>query len=384
MKKIPYGRQFISQADIEEVTVALSSDLITQGVIVPEFEQQFATYFNAKYAVAVNSGTAALHLACLAMGIGEGDVVMTSPITFAASMNCAQYCRATASFIDICPDNFCLSIDALKQRLEADSHSVQAVVVVHFAGYPVDMPALFDLSKKHNFFIIEDVCHAPGAARRNDDGEVFRVGNCRYSHISTFSFHPVKHMTTGEGGMLLTNDSTLYQRALRLRSHGITKDVEQLHENHGGWYYEMHDLGFNYRMTDFQAALGLSQLKRLDWSNERRRQIAERYTQELAPLPIGIQKIEEGIQHAFHLFVILTEYRDQLYRYLHGRGVLAQVHYVPVNSMPYYKKLGHSPEDTPEALNYYQRCLSLPMYPTLSDEEIDYVIKALHEFFETH
>jgi UDP-4-amino-4,6-dideoxy-N-acetyl-beta-L-altrosamine transaminase len=384
MKKIPYGRQCISPDDIEAVTTALGADLITQGEIVPEFERQFAAYFDVKYAVAVNSGTAALHLACLALGIGSEHVVATSPITFAASMNCAQYCGASSTFIDICPDTFCLSIEALKLRLEENPSSIKAVVVVHFAGYPVDMPSLFALSEEYGFFIIEDTCHAPGASRESADGSFFRCGDCSYSHASTFSFHPVKHMTTGEGGMFLTNDIELYRRAVRFRSHGITKDPKELSENHGKWYYEMHELGYNYRITDFQAALGISQLTRLEQGNARRREIAQQYNQGLARLPLKSQKIEAGVKHAFHLYVVLTPLRDQLYDYLHQRGILTQVHYIPVNSMPYYKRLGHSCEDTPHALSYYNQCLSLPMYPTLSELDVDHVIKVLHEFFASH
>lgn len=384
MKKIPYGRQYISDEDLNAVTAALGADLITQGIIVPEFEKQFAAHFNVKYAVAVNSGTAALHLACLALGIEVDDVVVTSPITFAASMNSARYCGATASFIDICPDNFCLSLDALRCRLEEDTKPVRAVVAVHFAGYPMDLRSLYALSKQYGFYIIEDACHAPGASREYSDGAFFQCGDCTYSHAAAFSFHPVKHMTTGEGGMFLTNDQELYKRALRFRSHGITKDPNELHENHGGWYYEMHELGFNYRMTDFQAALGISQLTRLHAGNDRRRAIAERYSESLASLPLKLQKIEKGITHGFHLYIVLTENRDQLYRYLHEKGILVQVHYIPVNGMPYYKGLGHSPTDTPEALYYYDRCLSLPIYPTLSNDESEFIIASLHEFFKAY
>lgn len=381
---IPYGRHDISEEDVAAVVAVLRSDWLTQGPGVPEFERAVANLCGARHAVAVNSGTSALHLACLALGLGPGDRLWTSPITFVASANCARYCGAEVDFVDIDPATCNLSVTALAEKLERAAMSgrlPKIVVPVHFAGQPCDMVAIDELRQRYGFRIIEDASHAIGARYR---GEL--VGNCRHSDITIFSFHPVKIITTAEGGMALTNDAELAETMALLRSHGITRDPARMdREPDGPWYYQQIALGFNYRMTDIQAALGLSQLQRLETFLSRRRALAERYCSRLAHLPITLPRQEPYGQSAWHLYVIrlqrecIRKTRREIFDALQAAGIGVNLHYIPVHTQPYYQRLGFKTGDFPEAERYYAEAISLPMYAALRDQEQDEVIAALEE-----
>ncbi|MDR0560035.1 MAG: UDP-4-amino-4,6-dideoxy-N-acetyl-beta-L-altrosamine transaminase [Prevotellaceae bacterium] len=382
MKTIPYGRQDITDEDIQAVAETLKSDFLTQGPKILEFEENFAEYAGAKHAVAVSNGTAALHLAAMALSVKSGDKVITTPITFVASANGFRYCGAEIAFCDIDPETFLIDLDKLEKMLSSvPAGTYSGVVPVDFAGYPVHAEKLRKIADKYGLWIVEDACHAPGGWFIDDSGEKNICGNGKYSDITVFSFHPVKHIATGEGGALTTNNSELYRKLNLYRTHGITKNHELLEQNDGRWYYEMQELGYNYRITDFQATLGIQQLKRLDWSLKRRNEIANRYNNAFA----DVKKIKtpftgENIFHAYHLYVIQTDNRKGLYDYLHAANILAQVHYVPCHLMPYYKQFGWKRGDMPIAENYYDHCLSLPMYPTLTNEEQNYVIEKIRNF----
>jgi UDP-4-amino-4,6-dideoxy-N-acetyl-beta-L-altrosamine transaminase len=383
MKPIPYGKQYISEEDINAVISTLTSDFLTQGPKIEEFEKAFANYIGSKYAVAVSNGTAALHLAALALDVNEQSNVITTPITFAASANCICYCGGKVTFADIDPISATLSIDAVRQLLEASPKGTyQGIIPVDFAGYPVDMEAIRKLADEYGLWIVEDACHAPGGYFTDSKGDKQLCGNGVYADMGIFSFHPVKHIACGEGGMVTTNDEALYKKLLKLRTHGITKDPALLNENHGGWYYEMQDLGYNYRLTDFQAALGLSQLQRADEGLQKRRAIARRYDEAFSEAGIAFLPPPANGEHAYHLYVILAEDRKGLYDYLRTQNIFCQVHYIPVHTLPYYKDLGHKKGECPVAEAYYQRCLSLPMYPTLSEEEQAYVIEKILAFYK--
>ncbi|BDD06965.1 UDP-4-amino-4,6-dideoxy-N-acetyl-beta-L-altrosamine transaminase [Aureibacter tunicatorum] len=378
---IPYGRQDINDQDITAVVDTLKSDFLTQGPKIAEFENAFAHYTGAKYAVVLSNGTAALHLAALALRVKEGDKVITSPITFAASANGFRYCGAELYFVDIDPRTYNLDINKLRSLLESHPKGTfKGVIPVDFAGYPVDLEEFCKLADEYNLFLVEDACHAPGGYFKNSKGEQVNCGNGQYADISVFSFHPVKHIAAGEGGMITTNNKELYDELILLRTHGITKSEDLLTENHGGWYYEMHNLGYNYRITDFQAALGISQLSRADKGVERRLEIAEKYTQAFEGTKVKTPFVESSVQHAHHLYVIQVEDRKGLYDYLRENKILAQVHYIPIHLMPYYKNLGWKEGDCPIAEAYYEHCLSLPMFPTLTVEEQDFVIEKVLEF----
>ncbi len=381
MKPIPYGRQNITRDDIEAVNEVLKSDYITQGPKIEEFENDFAAFIGAKYAVAVANGTAALHLSCLAIGIESGDTVLTAPITFVASANATLYAGGNIDLIDIDPNTWVMDLNHLEDKLKKSTTRYKAVVPIDFAGLPVDMEVIKDLGDKYGFKIIEDSCHAPGAEFEGKNEVLYKCGDGKLSDLSIFSFHPVKHVATGEGGMITTNDEVLYNKLLQLRTHGITKDPSMAAQ-HGGWYYEMQDLGYNYRLTDIQAALGISQLKRSLQNLIKRREIAAYYLENLSDLPVKFQEIPKGCQHAYHLFIICSERRRELYDFLRSHNILVQVHYVPVHYHPYYRKLGWKIGDFPNAEWYYERCLSLPIYPTLSRSEQDYIITKLKSFFE--
>lgn len=379
---IPYGRQDIQQADIDAVVVVLESDFLTQGPCVPAFEQALAHRVGAAHGVATNSATSALHLACLALGLGPGKRLWTSPITFVASANCALYCGAAVEFVDIDPATYNLCPDALERKLaQARSQGAlpDVVMPVHLCGRPCDMVRIHALADTYGFKVIEDASHAVGARIADE-----HVGSCRYSDITVFSFHPVKIITTAEGGMALTNDEALAARMALLRSHGITRDAEQMTEaSHGPWYYQQLELGYNYRMTDLQAALGLSQLARLDGYIARRNQLADRYDTLLAELPLDRPARDPDSLSACHLYVIQLRLAEmqrshrEVFTGLREFGIGVNLHYIPVNAQPYYRHLGHRPEDCPNAMDYYARSISIPLYPAMTDEDQLAVVDAL-------
>ncbi|WP_320911624.1 UDP-4-amino-4,6-dideoxy-N-acetyl-beta-L-altrosamine transaminase [Butyricimonas paravirosa] len=383
-KVIPYGRQYITDEDIQVVVETLRSDYLTQGPKITEFEHAFAKYVGVKYAVAVNNATAGLHLAACALGIKPGDKVIVTPMTFAASANCVRYCGGEVVFCDIDKDTYLMDVVKLRQLLvENPKGTFKGIIPVDFAGYPQNLEELKEIADEYGLWILEDACHAPGGYFVDRSGERQYCGNGRFANAGVFSFHPVKHIATGEGGMVTTNDKELYKKLCLYRTHGITKDVALLHENHGGWYYEMQELGFNYRMTDFQAALGVSQLSRANTGLSRRQEIANRYDEAFQDVQgIKIPCRAGNVYHAFHLYVIQVEDRLGLYNYLRANKILAQVHYVPVHLQPYYRELGNKSGDCPVAEEYYKHCLSLPMYPTLTDEEQQYVIDSVLAFMQ--
>jgi UDP-4-amino-4,6-dideoxy-N-acetyl-beta-L-altrosamine transaminase len=383
--KIPYGKQFISQEDTDAVVAALHSDFLTQGPRIAEFEKNFANYVGCKYAVAVANGTAALHLPLLAAGIKKNDAVITTPITFAASANAARYCEADVYFADIDPDTYVISIESVKKLLQKHPKGFfKAIIPVDFGGYPVNLEALKNLANEYGLFVLEDACHAPGGYFTDSQGQKQNCGNGNYADAAAFSFHPVKHIAAGEGGMITTNNESLYKKLLTLRTHGISKENMKYDfpepEQQGAWYYEMQVLGYNYRITDIQAALANSQLKRANEGIERRHEIALKYRLAFAGSKIKMQKHEVTHFNAHHLFVIEVENRRGLYDFLIANGIFAQIHYVPVHLMPYYRQLGWKPGDFPAAENYYKHCISIPMYPTLTNEEQEFVIKKTLEY----
>lgn len=381
-KPIPYGRQHITDEDIQAVIETLKSDYLTQGPKIKEFETAFATYVGAKYAVAVNNATSGLHLSAVALNVRPGDKVIVTPMTFAASANCIRYCGGDVVFCDIDKDTYLMDIHKLEEMLASvPPETYKGIIPVDFAGYPVDLEAFRRVADQYGLWIIEDACHAPGGYFTDSHGERQYCGNGRFADLSVFSFHPVKHIATGEGGMVTTNSKELYDKLCLYRTHGITKDPASLYENHGGWYYEMQELGYNYRITDFQAALGISQLKRANAGLDRRQQIAERYTEVFSAIEgIHIPYVADNVYHAYHLYIIEVEDRLGLYNFLHENNIYAQIHYVPLHLMPYYQKAGNKKGDQPIVEEYYERCLSLPMYPTLTDEEQDFVIRKVIEF----
>ncbi len=387
---IPYGKQNITSEDIQSVIDVLKSEYLTQGPKIKEFEDAFAKYIGAKYAVAVSNGTAALHLSTMAMNVKSGDKVITTPITFAASANCVKYCGGEVVFSDIDPDTYLLDIKSVKRLLEdSPKGTYKGIIPVNFAGRAVNLEEFHKLAEKYDLWIIEDACHAPGGYFIDSNGIKQNCGNGNFANLSIFSFHPVKHIACGEGGMITTNDKNLYKSLLKLRTHGITKD-ESTYTNSIGfaggkdsypaWYMEMQELGYNYRLTDFQAALGTSQLKRADEGVALRRKIAEKYNSAFEGLTFikGQSGVEDG--HAYHLYIIEVEDRLGLYNYLREQKIFAQIHYIPCHLMPYYRNLGWKEGDLPNAENYYKHCISLPMYPTLTDEEQDYIIKTIRNF----
>jgi len=381
---ISYGHQLITDEDIQAVVETLKSDYLTQGPRIPEFEKQFADYLGCEYACMVSNGTAALHLCAMALDIKPGDKVITTPITFVASANGFRYLGADIVFCDIDPKTFLMDLDKLETIVKASPKGTyKAVVPVDFAGYPIDEERLHQLAGEYGFATVIDCCHAPGGSWTDSKGEKQMIGNCKYADLSVFSFHPVKHIAAGEGGCITTNRKDLYDKVALYRTHGITKDPSRLTRNDGGWYYEMQELGYNYRITEFQAALASSQLKRLDWSIERRNEIARRYDEALQNLPILTPFCQEGITHAFHLYIIEVHpsRRKALYDYLREHQIFAQVLYIPAHTMPYYKSLGHKEGECPVAEDYYTRCLALPMYPSLTDEELQYVIDTIWDFY---
>jgi UDP-4-amino-4,6-dideoxy-N-acetyl-beta-L-altrosamine transaminase len=382
MKNIPYGRQHITEEDVQAVVDALKSDYLTQGPKIKEFEDAFATYIGAKYAVAVNNGTAGLHLAATALNVKPGDKVIVTPMTFAASANCVRYCGGDVVFCDIDPLTYLMDINKLRDLLQLSPKGFyKGIIPVDFAGYPHNMEDFKKLADEYGMWIIEDACHAPGGYFVDSNGNKQHCGNGKFSDLTVFSFHPVKHIATGEGGMVTTNNKDLYDLLCLYRTHGITKDADKLKENHGGWYYEMQTLGFNFRITDFQAALGISQLKRADTGLERRQLIAQRYNEAFLECK-GIKTpfISDNVYHAYHLYIIQVEDRAGLYNFLRENNIFSQVHYAPLHLMPYYQDLGNKKGDMPIVEAYYKKCLSLPMYPTLTDDEQQYVMDKVLDF----
>ncbi len=372
MKKIPYGRQNITQEDLDAVLETLQGDFLTQGPKVQEFEQKFAQYIGAKYAVAVTNATAGLHIAVLALNLKPGERVITTPITFVASANCVRYAKGEVWFADIDPDTYLLSIDSVRSLLSSKPKGFfKGIIPVDFAGLPLDTEEFRKLADEYGLWIIEDACHAPGGSFTDSLQKEQRCGNGEYADIAVFSFHPVKHIACGEGGMLTTNSKTLYEKLTKLRTHGIT--IENMEENHGGWFYEMQQLGFNYRLTDFQSALGITQLARNEDGVKTRNQIADRYKKAFEG-KIKFQALPNGHVNAHHLFVIEVNNRKELYDRLRENNIFSQIHYIPVHTMPYYKKIGYQSADLTNAEAYYTRCISLPLYPTLTLEEQEYVI----------
>ena len=383
MKAIPYGRQNITDDDIKAVVDVLRSDFLTQGPVIADFEKAFADYVGAQYAVAVSNGTAALHLSAMVLDIKPGNKVITTPITFAASANCVTYCGGNVLFADINSSSYLIDLNKVEDLLKKDTKKeIKGIIPVDYAGYPIIASDVKTMVDRFELWIIEDACHSPGAYYKDSRGKIQNCGNSSFSDLTVFSFHPVKHITTGEGGMITTNNEYLYKKLLLLRTHGITKDPDLLIENHGGWYYEMQELGYNYRITDFQAALGLSQLKRADSSVKRRNEIAVRYNEAFEGRNIITPKVATDIYHGYHLYVIQVVKRLELYNYLKSKNIFSQVHYIPVHTFPYYKRFGWKNGDCPIAEKFYSRCLSLPMYPALTDEEQDYVISSVLEFIE--
>lgn len=381
MKPIPYGRQHITQADIDAVVNVLQSDFLTQGPAVSEFEKKFAAYTGAEYAVAVSNGTTALHLCTLALGVNHSSRVITTPITFAASANCVRYCGGEVHFADIDRSNFLIDIEKVKALIASHPKGYfSGIIPVDLAGYPVNLEELRKVADQHGLWIIEDACHSPGGYFTDSKGRQQHCGNGVYADLTVFSFHPVKHIATGEGGMITTNNRELYNKLLLLRTHGITKDPSLLHENHGGWYYEMQELGYNYRLNDIQAALGISQLAQADSNLDRRLHIARRYDEAFKGTAIRTSTNAEGLKHAYHLYIIQVENRLGLYDHLKKHNIFSQVHYIPVHTMPYYRQNGHKDTKMPVAEEYYSQCLSIPMYPSLTDEQQNYVIEVILKF----
>ena len=375
---IPYARQSVSEEDIRAVVEVLRSDFLTQGPAVGKFEAVVAKYCGAPFGVAVNSGTSALHIACQALGLGPGDWLWTSPNTFVASANCGRYCGANVDFVDIDPGTYNISIDALKQKLEVAARTgrvPKVLVPVHFSGQSCEMREIWDLAGQYGFSVVEDASHALGA-----DYQGAKVGSCAYSHAAVLSFHPVKQITTGEGGMVMTKDPALAESFLQLRSHGITRDQRLFRgASEGDWYYQQLQLGFNFRLTDFQAALGASQMRRLDAFVSRRRQLAERYNERLGSLPLGVPTRSPSGNPSWHLYVVQVDNRKKVFDALRASGIRANVHYIPVHRQPYYEALGFRRGDFPHAERYYEKAISLPMYPDLSDSEQDLVVAALRK-----
>jgi dTDP-4-amino-4,6-dideoxygalactose transaminase len=425
---IPYGKQNITQEDIDVVVEALKSDNLTQGPRIKDFEVKFSEYVGSKYAVAVSNGTAALHLCALALGVKAGEKVITTPITFAASANCIRYCGGDVVFSDIDPETYLLDINGVRKLLDASPRGTYSgIIPVDFAGRAINIEAFRKLADEYGCWIIEDACHSPGGAFIDSNGQTQKCGNGNFADLAIFSFHPVKHIATGEGGMITTNNPELYEKLLILRSHGITRDVETF-ENFDMsitnlalakgkesqqpkdsiqwpfWYMEMQTLGYNYRLTDFQAALGISQLSRAEDGLQKRRYIASVYYNSFKDIPgivdRNIEAFESSLgnwpivndnlpendykpnKHAYHLYIIEVENRLELYNHLREVNIYAQIHYIPTHLMPYYRQQGWKPGDMPVAETYYERCISLPMYPTLGEEGIQRVIQGISEFVQ--
>lgn len=391
---IPYGKQNITQDDIDAVVESLHSIYLTQGPKIKEFEDAFAQYIGCTYAVAVANGTAALHLCTMTLGVKEGQKVITTPITFAASANCVRYCGGDVVFSDIDPDTYLLDIEKVRQLLTSSPKGTyQGIIPVDFAGRAVNLEAFRALADEYGLWIIEDACHAPGGYFTDSKGITQQCGNGNYADLAIFSFHPVKHIACGEGGMITTNNEEHYKQLLRLRSHGINKGDDQYlndidfangvdgETTYPGWYMEMQQLGYNYRITDIQSALGLSQLNRATEGLARRRQIAQKYAETFEGKSYILGHSGYHSNHAYHLYVIEADDRLGLYTHLRKHNIYGQIHYIPTHLMPYYRSFGWKEGDLPNAEAYYQHCISLPMYPTLTDDEQDFVIETINSYY---
>ncbi len=396
MNIIPYGKQEITQSDIDAVLDALKDDFLTQGPRILKFETEFAEYVDAKYAVAVSNGTAALHLAVLALGVKSDEFVICTPITFAASVNCVVYCGGKVLFADVDPKTYLMDPESVRRVLEQNKDKkIKGIIPVDFAGRVPQLDVFKEIADQHNLWIIEDACHAPGGYYLDRHNKKQKAGNGVNINASVFSFHPVKHIATGEGGMITTNDKAIYEKLLELRTHGITKNaalfqnsIEFANGNsvtnpsdYPMWYMEMQDLGYNYRITDFQAALGSSQLLRANDNLNKRKLIAEKYTEELDEIKGIISHSGLINGHAYHLFVLEVETRRELYDFLRSENIFTQIHYIPVHLMPFYQNKGWKEGDLPNAEKYYSRCISIPMYPSMNAEEQDNVIRSLRNYF---
>ena len=377
-----YGKQSIDENDIDAVVEVLKSDFLTQGPAIEKFEKCVAEYCGAKYAVAVTSATAALHISCLSAGLGKDDILWTSPITFTASANCGRYCGADVDFVDIDPSTYNMSIAELEKKLQAAEIKPRVVVPVHLAGQSCEMDKIYKLSRKYGFKVIEDASHAIGA-----DYKETKVGCCKYSDMTVFSFHPVKIVTTGEGGMVLTNDKDLYEKLVLYRSHGITRDPKLMTGiADGPWYYQQIDLGFNYRMTDMQAALGYSQMQKVDEFVSKRRYLVKRYNELLKNIN-GIQLPDqnEDTKSSWHLYVVRVDFskisktKNQIFAEMKEKGICLNLHYIPVHTQPYYENLGFKGGDFPNSEKYYEEAFTLPLYYALTDEQQDHIVKSLVE-----
>ena len=387
---IPYGRQHITDDDIAAVADVLRGPFLTQGPHIGAFETAFARYIGSTYAVAVANGTAALHLCCMALGVTQGTRVITTPITFSASANCVRYCGGDVFFADVDPDTALLDVHAVRRLLEQHPNGYfSGIIPVDYAGYPVDLVQFRALADEYGLWLLEDSCHSPGGSFRDASGLEHRCGDGSLADLAIFSFHPVKHIAAGEGGMITTTNEKLYHHLLRLRTHGIANKPDQFTEPYpgeperGGWYMELQELGYNYRLTDMQAALGLSQLNRADAMLERRQEIARQYDEAFAGTAAITIIPPATVSHAYHLYVIQVNDRKGLYDFLRTKNIMAQVHYVPVHLMPYYQQFGWKPGDFPKAEHYYARCLSLPMFPTLTNDEQNYVIECITTFIRS-
>lgn len=379
---IPYGHQCISDDDIRTVVETLKSDYLTCGPAIPAFEKTFAEYVKADYAVAVCNATAALHIAAMSLGVEPGDNIICTPMTFASSANCIRFCGGNVKFVDINPHTYLLDINKLKETLDASPRGTyKGMVLVDFAGYPHNMEEYRRLADEYGMWILEDACHAPGAYFVDSTGEKVYCGSGKYSDITVFSFHPVKHITTAEGGMACTPHKELYEKMILYRTHGITHDSKKMERQDGPWYYEMQELGFNYRLTDIQAALGISQMQVARQNVERRRDLTKRYNEAFKELgTIKTPYEAKDVYHAYHLYIIQVDDRRGLYDFLRTHGIYAQVLYYPLHLMPYYKQFGTKEGDFPVVEDYYKHCLALPMFPTLTDEQLQYVIDKVNEF----
>ncbi len=380
-EKIPYGRQSIGEDEHGIVQQVLDSKWLTQGPLLGQFEEALAELCGARYAVAVTNGTMALYLACRTAGLGPGDRFLTTPMTFAATANAGLLCGAEPVFADIDPET--LNLDPDQAAAALDEHpDIKVMLPVHFGGLMCDLDRLADLAEQHGVTMVEDACHAIGGHWRDRDGRWHPAGSCHRTALATFSFHPVKSMTTGEGGAITTNDEALARRLRLLRGHGITRDPQELEKNDGGWYYEMHELGVNARLTDLQAALGLHQLKHLPGWQRQRLDLVRRYEEKLVGIPglRTVTRIRNDDRNCYHLMIVRSDRRKELYDHLHSRDILVQVHYIPVHLQPYYRRrFGFAPGDFPHAERYYREALSLPLFPALTHEEQDRVVAAIRE-----